>query len=65
MAPDLLRELENQKALVRYMCEEIAAVLGLPVQTPADTVQSVRDLMQAAESLKAHAAFRAVPGLRE
>src|SRR5687768_17605903 len=43
-------ELENARWQINYMCEEIAAALGLPVQTPAETVQSVRDLMSVAGS---------------
>lgn len=42
------RRLENAQAQINYMCEEMAAALGLPVQTPAETVQSVRDLMAVA-----------------
>jgi hypothetical protein len=39
----------NLQAQLAYMCEEIAAALKLPVQTPAGTVQSVRDLARLAE----------------
>lgn len=33
----------NLKFQVDYMCEEIARALGIDVQSPSDTVQSVRD----------------------
>lgn len=41
----------NALAQAQYMCEEIATALGLDVQTPAETVQSVR---QAATILREH-----------
>ncbi|HEX6038894.1 hypothetical protein [Longimicrobium sp.] len=51
----LRRVLDNVQFQVTYMCEEIGVVLGLGTQSPADTVSSVRDLMQGAESSKERA----------
>jgi len=44
---------QNAQIQLDYMCEEIAVALDLPVQTPAETVQSVRDLMKVADESRA------------
>lgn len=40
----IVRERDSYKWQTKYMCEEIAKALSLPVQSPADTVESVRQL---------------------
>lgn len=45
----------NAVAQVSYVTMESADALGLPLQTPADTVQSVRELMDVAQRDKARA----------
>ncbi len=44
----LVRIADNANAQVQFMCTEIAKALGLPKQSPAGTVQSVRDLAKSA-----------------
>ncbi|TFZ81239.1 hypothetical protein [Candidatus Macondimonas diazotrophica] len=47
------REAMNNRAQIEYMCSEIAAALCLSKDTPAGTIQSVRELMEHCEILRA------------
>jgi hypothetical protein len=48
----LANRLVKAQGLIDYMCEDINKALGLPRQSPADTVGSVRSLMAYVEAMK-------------